>query len=261
MASAAISSNDSPKADTASAPAAPAIPASACVLCKVQGETLVVYGDDDKPISSWSEFVHGARAALERRRAVFGYRVGYKDWELDNLLDDIRDFADLWQKRKAQDVTFQAVPSHLTVHSGLPTTEGVVRQVIEHLLLSQGGAGGGPGEPDLIAAMVRRVLAEQEGAIGHYPVFHVPERSAALVVAMVQGAVEAPNPHSRTPHDAGSVPTLIAAALEWLDRGGSGATKEQLVAAFVARRPPPDGCPPDACHQFWTGGACAYPQC
>ncbi len=75
--------------------------------------------------------------------------------------------------------------------------------------------------------------------------------------AVVHGKPQSAMHRPIQPDAAATVPTLIN-AIEWLDRGETGGTKGQLIAAFIARRPPPPGCPAEACHQFWISGTCAY---
>ena len=38
-------------------------------------------------------------------------------------------------------------------------------------------------------------------------------------------------------------------------------SEDQLIAAFASARQAPEGCPFDACHQFWLRGACDFPVC
>jgi hypothetical protein len=78
-------------------------------LCKVQYEELDIYGANDHiPIRSWKGFVNATRTGVERRREYYGSRLIYTEGDLATLLDDVRDFADVWQKRQAQDVMIQA---------------------------------------------------------------------------------------------------------------------------------------------------------
>jgi hypothetical protein len=192
-------------------------------LCKVQGEVLVVYGQDDRQTSTWAEFVYRTRSALERRRDLRGLRLGYTDEGLATLLDEIRDFADLWQKRKSQDLQFQVVPSHMPVQSNDRDSAytAIIRTVLEHVRSEQTSHSAMQGREDsvLIAAMVRQVMGAQGSVPGHYPVYTVSTHSADLITDMVRGAVVHSTPQSAMhlpiqPDAAATVPTLINAAIE-----------------------------------------------
>ncbi len=116
--------------------------------------------------------MYKTRSALERRRTLRGFRLGYTDEELATLLDEIRDFADMWQKRKSQDLQFQAVPSHMPVRAldnDGTSTANIVRLVLQHVRSEQTAHTVAPGrdDSDLIAAMVRQVMGEQDSAPGH----------------------------------------------------------------------------------------------
>jgi hypothetical protein len=125
-------------------------------LCKVQGKVLVVYGSDDRQTNTWADFVYTTRSAVERRRSLYGYRMIFENDELLNLLNDIRDFAGMWQRRKAQDIQFMAAPSHLPILAPAMNEEDLVRAVLSRL--QSAGAvlpPPSPPDPDMIAAMVR----------------------------------------------------------------------------------------------------------
>ena len=73
-------------------------------LCRVQYEELDIYEHDDhRPTRTWKGFVNATRKSLERRREYHGSRLHYSEGELASLLDNVRDFADEWQKLKAGD--------------------------------------------------------------------------------------------------------------------------------------------------------------
>ncbi len=73
---------------------------------------------------------------MERRRDYHGSRSLYTEGEPASLLDDVRDFADEWQKRKAQDAMIQAGPLQMSVKG-----DAVERESMRQLAAD--GSGGG----------------------------------------------------------------------------------------------------------------------
>ncbi len=175
---------------------------------------------------------------MERRREYYGSRLIYTEGDLATLLGDVRDFADVWQKRQAQDVMIQAGPTHMAVKEDAAARESELQ------LLADAKGAGHLNESDaaansaLISVMVRSVMADTSDdtpAHRFYPVVQDPPASSSD----------------------GRMPELVRLAIKILPTAED-RSEAQLIAAL---RRAPAGCPSDARHQFWLRGACDFPSC
>ena len=87
-----------------------------------------------------------------------------------------------------------------------------------------------------------------------------------MTESSVSSPVHMPYPVVRdTPaaQSAGRLADLVQLAIQVLSsaRSTEDRSEEHLIAAFARARQAPEGCPFDACHQFWLRGACDFPVC